>query len=68
MEYTGVPETKSGPSYRMDVLLVQHVKLIFVLPLDFSKNQGRRGLMKIKRKRKKQPVKLTEDEIIIERI
>ncbi|XP_067405156.1 tissue factor pathway inhibitor isoform X2 [Emydura macquarii macquarii] len=35
---------------------------------DFSKNQGRRGLMKIKRKRKKQPVKLTEDEIIIERI
>ncbi|XP_043361388.1 tissue factor pathway inhibitor isoform X1 [Dermochelys coriacea] len=35
---------------------------------DFSKKQGRRGLMKIKRKRKKQPLKLREDEIIIERI
>ncbi|XP_073162229.1 tissue factor pathway inhibitor isoform X5 [Lepidochelys kempii] len=35
---------------------------------DFSKKQGRRGLMKIKRKRKKQLLKLTEDEIIIERI
>uniref|UniRef100_A0A8C0JBG5 Tissue factor pathway inhibitor n=1 Tax=Chelonoidis abingdonii TaxID=106734 RepID=A0A8C0JBG5_CHEAB len=35
---------------------------------DFSKKQGRRGLLKIKRKRKKQPVKETEDEIIIERI
>ncbi|EMP26258.1 Tissue factor pathway inhibitor [Chelonia mydas] len=34
----------------------------------FSKKQGRRSLMKNKRKRKKQLLKLTEDEIIIERI
>ncbi|XP_054826129.1 tissue factor pathway inhibitor isoform X2 [Eublepharis macularius] len=35
----------------------------------FMKNQrGQQGLMKIRRKRKKQPVKLTEEEIVIERI
>nr|XP_006114878.1 tissue factor pathway inhibitor isoform X1 [Pelodiscus sinensis]XP_025036336.1 tissue factor pathway inhibitor isoform X1 [Pelodiscus sinensis] len=35
---------------------------------DFNKKQGQRGLIKIKRRRTKQPVKLVEDEIIIERI
>ncbi|XP_019378611.1 PREDICTED: tissue factor pathway inhibitor isoform X1 [Gavialis gangeticus] len=34
----------------------------------FSKKQGKRGLLKIKRKRKKQPEKVVRDEIIIERI
>uniref|UniRef100_A0A7M4F158 BPTI/Kunitz inhibitor domain-containing protein n=1 Tax=Crocodylus porosus TaxID=8502 RepID=A0A7M4F158_CROPO len=34
----------------------------------FSKKQGKRGLIKIKRKRKKQPEKVVRDEIIIERI
>uniref|UniRef100_A0A8D0GDJ8 Tissue factor pathway inhibitor n=1 Tax=Sphenodon punctatus TaxID=8508 RepID=A0A8D0GDJ8_SPHPU len=34
----------------------------------FIPKQGQRGLMKIRRKRKKQPAKLMDDEIVIERI